>query len=493
MIFSSGSESSLSDILSNDEPIRMTDNKGQTTAHESDGDTYQTTKKKGTGRFTPKQNMTTRWTLGAPQNKDYYWDEDLPKHLLKKHDRFDNSLWPPKGMDLSSAWVGVIVLSDLNSQERRHRWPDVFSARYLNRSYLQKGRASKSYQHGALHYDIAFGGFQLHGDEGRLAGLIAELPRPLGADYHRQHLLEKGGRCLVQSFGYTPSPMRTAALSSAGASFSQIPSLVPSQASSAPAKAATSSSKPTPPKSQANPSPQYAASSSKVTAQKAMKLLKEEATSAQVPMAVAAATFLRSMKSLPDYASYFSPNKRDHIESPEAQDRIKRMRQDAEGVDTSKNESQSYNIGKANEIAGTIVLSDDEEEGGVRASHSQELQEMQDRLRKAEQKVVMLTSVLEATHDAAMQLSQAGIQAYKKMASVPTLTEYATEVKEMIKGSTPEMNEAIRILSERFPMTANRVVSHGMNERTELNAWASTSVKDFGRLEHPKGWYPQDQ
>ena len=84
----------------------------------------------------------------------------------------------------------------------------------------------------------------------------------------------------------------------------------------------------------------------------------------------------------------------------------------------------------------------------------------------------MLTSVLETTHDTAMQVSQWGIQSYQKMRSVAALTEYAKDVKDGIKNSTRGMNEAIAGLTAKFPETARRVVSHGTNERASLNTCA---------------------
>lgn len=61
----------------------------------------------------------------------------------------------------------------------------------------------------------------------------------------------------------------------------------------------------------------------------------------------------------------------------------------------------------------------------------------------------MLTSVPEVAHDAAMQLSPVGhTDLQENERSIPTLAEYAQEVKDRIKSSTREMNEAIGGLTE---------------------------------------------
>ena len=96
-------------------------------------------------KVTP-QEMTKRWVRGAPQNSDYYWDEDLPDRRLDKNHDADKDLWPPKNMDLSSAWAAWIIKSNLTGLERQQRWPIVFGSYYLNNSWVQKGRASKVFR-----------------------------------------------------------------------------------------------------------------------------------------------------------------------------------------------------------------------------------------------------------------------------------------------------------------------------------------------------------
>lgn len=122
---------------------------------------------------------------------------------------------------------------------------------------------------------------------------------------------------------------------------------------------------------------------------------------------------------------------------------------------------------KEKKIAGMITVSSDDEEEAKTGNE----QDLRDRLQKAEQKVTMLTSVLETTHDTAMQVSQWGIQSYQKMKSVATLTGYAKDVKDGIKNSRG-MNEAIAGLTAKFPETVRRVVSHRTNERASLNTCA---------------------
>lgn len=45
----------------------------------------------------------------------------------------------------------------------------------------------------------------------------------------------------------------------------------------------------------------------------------------------------------------------------------------------------------------------------------------------------MLTSVLEITQDAAVQISQGGIKSYQRMRNVSAVTEYARNIKDEIK------------------------------------------------------------
>ena len=76
------------------------------------------------------------------------------------------SKFSPKGINLSDAWVVKIIKSDLASQLRIDFWPAIFNAKYIHRKYVNKGKASKICQDGSWKYDIVFGVFQMHGEEG---------------------------------------------------------------------------------------------------------------------------------------------------------------------------------------------------------------------------------------------------------------------------------------------------------------------------------------
>lgn len=79
------------------------------------------------------------------------------------------------------------------------------------------------------------------------------------------------------------------------------------------------------------------------------------------------------------------------------------------------------------------------------------------------------------------------------MRNVGALIGYVRDVKEGIKDSTRGMNEAITGLTGKIPETAKRVISHGVDERVSLNAWASTAIKDCERLIDPKDRFEENQ
>lgn len=72
--------------------------------------------------LSPDQLVARRWAPGLPETIDYYYDEDV-EDLSRK------SMYPPENMDLSDAWVVVIVNSKLSRDERGTGWPSIFSVK----------------------------------------------------------------------------------------------------------------------------------------------------------------------------------------------------------------------------------------------------------------------------------------------------------------------------------------------------------------------------
>ena len=105
-----------------------------------------------------------------PASSSYYYDEPVPTYTLEKGN--GSHTFPPTSLDLSDAWVSKIVQSDLKREERNSRYPAVFSSKYLAAIYKNKGApAIHLDSRGEWRYDVVFGKFQLHGQEGVDAGL----------------------------------------------------------------------------------------------------------------------------------------------------------------------------------------------------------------------------------------------------------------------------------------------------------------------------------
>ena len=57
--------------------------------------------------------------------------------------------------------------------------------------------------------------------------------------------------------------------------------------------------------------------------------------------------------------------------------------------------------------------------------------------------MVLLTSVLEATYYAAVQLAQEGLEAARKMMGMPTMTKSSGDAKHRIRVAPDSMNAAV--------------------------------------------------
>ena len=85
-------------------------------------------------------------------------------------------------------------MSDLTGKERAAKWPSVFTVKTLQATYIQKGRAAKTYDlvTKKWRYTVCFGNVQLHGSEGELRGLSPKIPRQAS---HSRHTLGIGEVC----------------------------------------------------------------------------------------------------------------------------------------------------------------------------------------------------------------------------------------------------------------------------------------------------------
>ena len=120
--------------------------------------------------------MARRWKSGLPQSVDYFYDMEV-KDVLKKPKDF-----PSDNVELSDAWVTIIVNSKLSREERGEAWPAVFTLRgALRANYLHKGQSAKLYdpETKTIKYALLFGEHHMIGIEGMKEGLPVRRPTPL--------------------------------------------------------------------------------------------------------------------------------------------------------------------------------------------------------------------------------------------------------------------------------------------------------------------------
>ena len=154
------------------------------------------------GRKTRSQDPILRWATGLPKTDDFFWDEPLPDHKLNKDVQTDSAWFPPDGMDLADAWVIQVIISNLTGAERHKRWPKVFASKYLAKSYKMKGRPAKTLVGSTWHYQIGFGTWQFHGDEGEEQGFEYHIEPSGSRKVHQGHDVHIGRVCHVQNDRY---------------------------------------------------------------------------------------------------------------------------------------------------------------------------------------------------------------------------------------------------------------------------------------------------
>ena len=106
-------------------------------------------------------------------------------------------------MDLSDAWVVKIVSSEMSAPERARLYPAVFSTKNLRTNYINKDQAGKttSNQDGLLRYQVVFGIYEMHGDEGAARGFPLILANTM-ARAHGNHDVGAGLVCEKQTLEY---------------------------------------------------------------------------------------------------------------------------------------------------------------------------------------------------------------------------------------------------------------------------------------------------
>ena len=65
-----------------------------------------------------------RWKQGDPQTYEYFYDEEIPHRAIIKTDLAD---LPPL-VNLSDAWISVVLSAGFTPKERGDKWPMVFSS-----------------------------------------------------------------------------------------------------------------------------------------------------------------------------------------------------------------------------------------------------------------------------------------------------------------------------------------------------------------------------
>ena len=106
-------------------------------------------------------------------------------------------------MDLSDAWVVKIVSSEMSTAERARLYPAIFSTKNLRTIYVNKGQAGKtpSGQDSPLRYQVIFGIYQTHGDEGAARGFPLVLANAI-TRAHGNHDVGAGLLCEKQTMDY---------------------------------------------------------------------------------------------------------------------------------------------------------------------------------------------------------------------------------------------------------------------------------------------------
>ena len=86
------------------------------------------------------------------------------------------------------------VRGGISRVERAAKYPKIFASKGVISNYVNKGRAAKFLLSGVYYYRVAFNIVQFHGDDGRQARLMKDIP---DAKITNDHTLGRGEKCIV--------------------------------------------------------------------------------------------------------------------------------------------------------------------------------------------------------------------------------------------------------------------------------------------------------
>ncbi len=133
-----------------------------------------------------------------------------PKLKTKRYkiipNKFIGNTFPARNVPLSDWWVGNILRSALGGAERGKMWPCDFNSKgNIWASRIPKGRAYKQLggNDQKWYYVVVCYRYQLHGEEGREAGLIA-WKRTASSITSTKKTFKRGGIAMLQNNDWIP-------------------------------------------------------------------------------------------------------------------------------------------------------------------------------------------------------------------------------------------------------------------------------------------------
>jgi hypothetical protein len=133
-----------------------------------------------------------------------------PKLKTKRYkiipNKFIGNTFPARNVPLSDWWVGNILQSALGGAERGKMWPCDFNSKgNIWASRIPKGRAYKQLggNDQKWYYVVVCYRYQLHGEEGREAGLIA-WKRTASSITSTKKTFKRGGIAMLQNNDWIP-------------------------------------------------------------------------------------------------------------------------------------------------------------------------------------------------------------------------------------------------------------------------------------------------
>ena len=401
-----------------------------------------------------------------------FYDEPIPAHKLEKNNA--SHVFPPDGLNLSDAWVVKIVQSDLRKEDRYKRWPAVFSSRLLKTSYQNKGTASKHQDSTKQwRYDLLFGNFEMHGEEGRNAGMIFDY----GKKTTTKAEIRDGHLCVSQNAAATSADEAGTATpgttkgSPAAANTSQATPVGPTTTKGSPAAANTE-----PNQSSRDAAINVGATSvttrNRAKRQDSASAKKEGPPPKRQRQNIAGETSKQNPKTT--VSPYYIP---DIIKSEEE---LKPL----EVIKSGKNDVTKLKAENA-ELRSRLDRSE------------RELDKSERKLRKSERKIFLLAETLAEVHESVQPLIFRTTQAAERirksveiaveqnlnendMEELKEMREFAwnnkTVVEGLVKGGVGAMDKVLSV----SPNLGKMVFSHNPDAKQELAAWLNGTRPDWG-------------